>query len=138
MNPHPPTRSHLRIYHPNPSRPSSRSKPEHRPETLSSTILPIQPAGPAIATYAVRHNTASDTEKVGLVAGRLYNDLDLDTPSPAEREDGGGEDMNGNDDKGDLNIMDEIRRQRKREQQDLELLSPALLLLRTNALPIPT
>ncbi|KAF8443426.1 hypothetical protein BGX38DRAFT_1261142 [Terfezia claveryi] len=126
---HPPTRSHLRLYTPTST---SHSKQP------SSTIFPLHPPGPTIATYAIRHNTASDTENVGLVAGRLWNDEELRTPPPPLAAEEGMENAREGDCLGEgkdeaeseqINILDSIRRQRKREQEELDLTSPALLLL---------
>lgn len=136
----PPTRSHLRIY-------TSNSSNSNRP---SSEIFPIHPPGPSVASYAIRHNTASDTENVGLVVGRLYTDTDLPTTPLPVRERRGtkpvrvgkdeqpvrveGDEGNGSNTRDtNTNAMDEIWRLRKKEQEELDLLSPALLLLRKPA-----
>lgn len=116
----PPTRSHLRIYTSNSSNPNNPS----------SIIFPIHPPGPSVTSYAIRHNVASDSENVGLVVGRIYTDANLPTLERAEAELGaaGGETCDENT--GDKNAMDEIWRLRKKEQEELDLLSPALLLFR--------
>ncbi|KAF8418953.1 hypothetical protein EV426DRAFT_577227 [Tirmania nivea] len=124
--PHPPTRSHLRLYTPTSTL---------HPKQPSSTIFPLHPPGPTIATYAVRHNAASDSENVGLVAGRLWSDEELRAPPPAAKEgiENAGEGDGSGKGKGEaeperINILDSIRRQRKKEQEELDLTSPALLL----------
>ena len=76
---------------------------------------------------------AADKGGVGLVAGRLFNDVELQTPPPLTPGQGGGGELAGEKEEGDSDgrVMDEIRRQRKKEQEELDILSPALILIRT-------
>ena len=65
---------------------------------------------------------------MGLVAGRLFNDVELQTPAPVTLGQGG--ELAGEEGDSDGRVMDEIRRQRKKEQEELDILSPALILIR--------
>ena len=78
----------------------------------------------------MRRNAAADKGSVGLVAGRLYNDAELQTPPPVAAPGQGGE-PSSEESGDDVRVMGEIRRQRKKEQEELDLLSPALILIRT-------
>lgn len=78
----------------------------------------------------MRRNTTADKEGVGLVAGRLYSDAELQTPPPVAALGQGGDPASEEGDS-DVRVMDEIRRQRKKKQEELDLLSPALILIRT-------
>ena len=77
----------------------------------------------------MRRNSAADKGGVGLVAGRLFNDVELQTPPPVTPGQGG--ELAGEEGDSDVRVMDEIRRQRKKEQEELDILSPALILIRT-------
>ncbi|KAI5811392.1 hypothetical protein DFH27DRAFT_533204 [Peziza echinospora] len=93
------TRSHLRIYHPNPT------------GKASSTVVPLSPPGPARITYAVRRAVASGSDEIGEVSIERLGEL---KHSPAKNEE--------NEAEPDLEKI-------RQEQQALELLSPALAFI---------